>query len=251
MIHKKIKYSIGLSLMVLLIVTAVTGCSSGSSSMTCSSRENTGEIIVTQSGFHTYFTADQTYGTELYCEFKNNTGKVLDVSTVTFELFKSDNSSMGSVSAVYAPQILQAGETGYASFTVLPSSTKPKIHNGSEPGSIVVSFKYKCPADGAADNTLAASDTKLDLQSKSLPAVQCKLHNASEKEVSDYNAVAGVFDANGTLIGCLRNDSGSASMIKANWSASTILSSWPDRTDVERFASAATATVKAYSTQYK
>ncbi|MDD2414393.1 MAG: FxLYD domain-containing protein [Eubacteriaceae bacterium] len=247
---KKLTKGIGVVLIVLSAALCLNGCAG--SSETSSSVSNDGKVVVTQSGNHPYLTADNRYGAELFCAFKNNSNQTLDISRVTFTLYNQDDASMGSILSVYAPQYLKPGDTGYAAVTVKPDSTSPKIHDGSEPARFEVTFRFKVAASDYTDNTLNVTAAKLNQESKMIPSIAYTLDNTLDKEVTQFSAVAGLFDANGTLTGCFYNDTAADNnVILSNWNARFILGSWADSTDYNRFANVTTVDIKACATRYK
>lgn len=231
---------------VVASVFCLTACSSSSAS---SSEDKGSPVVITQSDFHTFIDAEKRFGTELFGEIKNQGNDTVQIKEVTIELFDSDKKSIGKVKSMFAPEYLKPGDSGFFSYQISGGGA-PKIEKYDQVASISAVVSYN-PLKEYENNTLMITSAKIKTNpANDIPEIETTIENTFDQDVLDYNAIAGVYDSQGKLLACFRNDTSKDKAIMKKWNQNTFLNGWPDNTDVKRFDDAKSAKVFAYVTKF-
>ncbi len=241
-----IKFGVAV-VIVMLFALSMTACSSESTS---SSADENSPLVITQRDYHTYMDTEGRFGAELFGEMKNQGNDTIEVKDVTIELFDAEKKSIGKVKGMFAPQYLKPGDIGLFSYLIPSEKGSPKIEKNGQINAITPIVGYR-PVKTYENNSLMITSAKLEISpANDIPEVETTLENTYEQDVLDYNAVAGVYDSQGKLLACYRNDTSNDKAILKKWNQNTFLSGWPDNTDVNRFNDAKSAKVFAYATKF-
>ncbi|AFA50253.1 Ig domain-containing protein [Acetobacterium woodii] len=162
-------------------------------------------FIVEQTGFQTYEDYDGTISSMLFCSFVNNTSSPVKITDISFSLKDADDIVLGTSSEVfidYAPEVIMPGQRGFA----VDSAYKNyyKIASLDEPKSINVRINTREAQAKDMIGILNASNASIALGKDDYATrVVCLVENPTNR-IAYYNTVvAGLYDSNNQLIGCL------------------------------------------------
>lgn len=194
-----------LSLLVLLVFT---GCGSSHNSNRSTQDNNSSQVVpsvnaqaveVTKKNFMTY----DDYGTvrtEMCCEYKNISSIPIIIKEISFKLNDLDKVSLGdSTHCVFAPEVLQPGEVGYATCN---SGVGFSVTDIEQPAELEVSISSKEFREEVS-NSLVVTDPKIiDYPYNTAhTAAQCIAENPLNMATEYIDVTVGLFDSSGTLIG--------------------------------------------------
>lgn len=191
-------------------------------------------FIVEQTGFKTYENSyDGTVEAMLFCSFVNNTNTPVKISDINFSLADVNGVVLGTspeYMVEYAPAVVMPGQRGFAYDQTYAS--RYKINSLNEPSKLNVIINTKAAMDKDMVGILNTSNTQIELGEDDYSSrVVCLVENPSSK-TTEYNVVvAGLFDANDQLLGCMYNQS-DYTMIGANEKARYSLNGWRPETSI-------------------
>lgn len=162
-------------------------------------------FTVDQKGFQTYEEYDGNISSMLFCSFVNNTNSPVKITDISFSLKDANGIVLGTSSEVFidfAPEVIMPGQRGFA----VDSAYKNyyKIASLDEPKSIDVRINTREVQAKDMVGLLNASNASITLGKDDYATrVLCLMENPTNR-IAYYNTVvAGLYDSNNQLIGCL------------------------------------------------
>ncbi|MBC3796466.1 hypothetical protein GH807_05295 [Acetobacterium tundrae] len=191
-------------------------------------------VNVDQKGFKTYENSyDGSIEAMLFCSFVNNTNTPVKITDINFSLTDANGIVLGTspeYMVEYAPAIIMPGQRGFAYDQTYASHYK--INTLDEPSNLNVIINTKAAVDKDMVGILNTSNAAIELGEDDYSSrVVCIVENPSSKTTEFNVVVAGLFDANNQLLGCMYNQS-DYTMIGANEKARYSLNGWRPETNI-------------------
>lgn len=141
-----------------------------------------------------------------FCEYKNTSAENLMVTSIEFKFYDKDGVMISSNDMPdYSREYVASGDSGYALDTF--SSFNSSISSKDEIASVEVEIEYE-KTDEADDTSLKVDDMEITNNydyNVSRFAGTTVITNPFEKDVEYFNLLAGMYDAEGNLIGVMNS----------------------------------------------
>lgn len=207
-------------------------------------------FYVEQTGFKPYKDSNGDIKSSMYCSFVNNTSSPQTIDDIYMSLTDKNGTVLGSSDEIfidYAPMIVLPGQRGFA----YCNSYQYDISSLDEPTNLSVTISPRAPIYYEYTSLINVSDVSYSYSAdESKVAIDCLLNNPTDVTSDVITVVAGVYDDNNKLIGCVSDFSGGPILTPNQTGKCTIQQTSPI-SYVNQLSSGARAEVAAKIALYK
>jgi uncharacterized protein YjdB len=188
-------------------------------------------LYVEQTGFQTYADYYGDTQVEMFCSFVNNTNSPQTIDDIYMSLTDKNGTVIGTrtkYSVEYAPLVILPGQRGFAKCI----SYDFNITSPDEPAGVLVGLFPDTPTNSELSSFLNVSSLTINhALTDDKTTIDCLVSNPTTKITDAIEVVAGLYDADNKLIGCLYNY-GSDPVLTPNQTGKCTLSDWRPETNL-------------------